>query len=458
MLLTITYTGKNTQDLGYLLHKNPSRPQEFSLNYGKAYVFYPEVSDSRTTAALLLDIDPIDLARGKAGSSEGGLFDYVNDRPYVCSSFMSTAVSKVFGTAISGRSKEKQELADTKLCLAAKIHMLAATNQNMIPEIFEPLGYETEIEAFKNDDNFPGWGQSRYVNLTLTGTVLLRDLLNHLYVLIPVFDTQKHYYVSAEEIEKLLAHGEGWLKEHPKCEYITSRYLNRRRGLINKALAQLIDEPGPEETENAAPEEKKPSLNRTRLRSVVDEVLASGAKSVIDMGCGEGNLTRLLIREKQLSRVAAFDVSFNALERCKDRLKIDRLHEALQNKLELFQSSLTYRDKRFEGYDCACVVEVIEHLDEARLSAFERVLFEFSRPRTVILTTPNVEYNVNYEHMNDNALRHGDHRFEWNRAQFTAWADAICEKYGYKSEIKEIGDSDDETGTPTQMGVFTLCE
>ena len=131
MLLTINHTGQNTQNLGYLLHKNPSRPQEFALNYGKAYVFYPEVSDESTTAALLLDIDPIDLARGKVGSAEGGLFDYVNDRPYVCSSFMSTAISKVFGTAMSGRSKEKQELADTPLKLTAKIHMLAAPNQKM---------------------------------------------------------------------------------------------------------------------------------------------------------------------------------------------------------------------------------------------------------------------------------------------------------------------------------------
>lgn len=407
---------------------------------------------------MLLDIDPIDLARGKVGSTDGGLFDYVNDRPYVCSSFMSTTISKVFGTAMSGRSKEKQELADTTLPLTAKIHMLAAPNQNMIPKIFEPLGYTIEIETFQSDDKFTRWGQSKYVNLTLSGTVRLRDLLNHLYVLIPVFDTQKHYYISSEEIEKLLSHGEGWLKEHPKCEYITSRYLNRRRSLINKALAQLIDEPETDEQEQSEPKEKKLNLNQTRLRSVVDEVLSSGAKSVIDMGCGEGNLTRLLIREKQLTKVAAFDVSFTALERCKQKLKIDRLHETLQNKLDLFQSSLTYRDKRFEGFDCACVIEVIEHMDISRLMAFTCVLFEFAAPRTVILTTPNIEYNVNYEHMKENILRHSDHRFEWNRSQFTEWANGVCGKYGYKVEIKEIGNIDDETGTPTQMGIFTSQE
>lgn len=458
MLLTINYTGQNTQDLGYLLHKNPSRPQEFALNYGKAYVFYSEVSDTSTTAVLLLDIDPIDLARGKVGSTGGGLFDYVNDRPYVCSSFMSTAISKVFGTAMSGRSKEKQALADTALPLTAKMHMLAALNQSMIPEIFEPLNYTVEIETFPNDDKFPRWGQSRYVNLTLSGTVRLRDLLNHLYVLIPVFDAQKHYYISTEEVEKLLSHGEGWLKEHPKCEYITSRYLNHRRSLINRAWTRLIDEPESEKAEQSEPKEKKLNLNQTRLRAVMDEVLNSGAKSVIDMGCGEGNLTRLLIREKQLTKVAAFDVSFTALERCRSKLKVDRLHETLHNKLDLFQSSLTYRDKRFEGFDCACVIEVIEHMDISRLTAFTRALFEFASPKTIILTTPNIEYNVNYEHMKENALRHSDHRFEWNREQFIDWANSVCEKYGYNVEIKEIGDSDDETGTPTQMGIFTKQE
>jgi 3' terminal RNA ribose 2'-O-methyltransferase Hen1 len=332
--------------------------------------------------------------------------------------------------------------------------MLSAPNHNLILEIFEPLGYTIEIESFLSDDQFPGWGQSDYVNLTLSAHIRLRDLLNHLFVLIPVFDTQKHYYIASEEIDKLLSHGEGWLKGHPLRETITTRYLNRHRRLINKALEQLGDE-----TEEVleTPKEEKPNLNQSRLRSALDEVLKSGAARVIDMGCGEGNLTRMLIREKQLQKVAAFDVSFDVLERAKKKLKVEGLHETLQNKLELFQSSLTYRDKRFEGYDCACVIEVIEHLDLSRLAAFERVLFEFSRPRTVIITTPNVEYNVNYESMKEDSLRHSDHRFEWSRAQFTDWANRMCEKYGYLVEIKEVGDRDELYGTPTQMGVFTLC-
>lgn len=457
MLLTINYRGQNTQDLGYLLHKNPSRPQEFTLNHGKAYVFYPELSDHSTTAALLLDIDPIDLARGKAGSSGGGLFRYVNDRPYVSSSFMSTAISKLFGTAMSGRCKEKQELADSPLPFTAKIHMLSVPDPAMIPRIFEPLGYRTQTETFLNDDKFPRWGQSRSVNLTLSGTLRLRDLLNHLYVLIPVFDSQKHYYIEGGEIEKLLSHGEGWLKEHPERDFITGRYLSRRRVLVNEALARLSEDEDREAEENEETE-KRPSLNETRLQAVLREVRSCGAKTVIDMGCGEGNLTRLLMAEKQLTIVAAFDVSFTALERAKSRLQVGRLHETQRDRLTLFQSSLTYRDRRFEGFDCACVVEVIEHLDAARLSAFSRVLFGFSKPRTVILTTPDAAYNVHYENLEAGGLRHSDHRFEWNREQFARWAGDICREYGYRVQTGPIGEPDADSVAPTQMGVFTVCE
>lgn len=224
MLLTITYTGKQTQNLGYLLHKNPYRAQSFDLSYGHAYVFYPEVSDEKNTAALLLDINPIDLARGKLGTRDGGLFDYVNDRPYVSSSFMSTALSRVFNTAMSGKCDKNQELADTPINLTACINMLPCRGTEELPkEIFEPLGYTVETRTSILDEKFPEWGDSAYIDLTISGTVTLSGLLNHLYVLIPVFDKQKHYYVSEDEIEKLMKHGEGWLAGHPARNKIVNR-------------------------------------------------------------------------------------------------------------------------------------------------------------------------------------------------------------------------------------------
>lgn len=312
MLLTITYTGKQTQNLGYLLHKNPYRAQSFDLSFGHAYVFYPEVSDEITTAALLLDINPIDLARGKLGTRDGGLFDYVNDRPYVSSSFMSTALSRVFNTAMSGKCDKNQELADTPINLTACIHMLPCRGTEELPkEIFEPLGYTVETRTSILDEKFPEWGDSAYIDLTISGTVTLSSLLNHLYVLIPVFDKQKHYYVSEDEIEKLMKHGEGWLASHPARNKIVNRYFTMRRSFAHRAIDRLIesepvdaedlDENAEEieaETEAAVPneiKEKRISLNTRRLDAVKNAVIESGATSVIDLGCGECKLTSMLL-------------------------------------------------------------------------------------------------------------------------------------------------------------------
>ena len=465
MLLTITYTGQKTTDLGYLLYKNPYRPQVFALNYGKAYVFYPEVSNERTTAALLLDIDPVDLARGKVGTTSGGLFDYVNDRPYVSSSFLSTAMAKVFGTAMTGRADAHQSLSDSPLNLTATVTMLPCRGeQEKLNSVFEPLGYKVSYESFVSDENFPAWGESKYVNLTISGEVRLRDLLKHLYVLIPVFDKQKHYWVGTDEVEKLLRIGEDWLPNHPEKTYITGRYLNRQRSLANMAFERLatsnaVDgEVLPTEPEKERDKrDKKLNLNTQRLGSVIAALKSYGAKRVIDIGCGEGKLLTLLIKERQFTNIAGVDVSHIALERASKKLHLERAGDHMRERIQLFQGSLTYKDSRFSGYDAACVIEVIEHLDTPRLAAFERVLFEFAKPQVVVLTTPNKEYNVKYSFLYEDDLRHGDHRFEWTRAEFRDWANQTAAKFGYNVQFSEVGDADVTHGAPTQMGVFTIC-
>ena len=464
MLLTITYSGRNTSELGFLLHKNPYRPQSFELNHGSAFVFYPEVSDEKTTAALLLDIDPIDLARGKENSSTGGLFDYVNDRPYVSSSFLSVAISTVFRTAMTGRADEYQALSDSPLDLETTVVMLPCRSDPvMLNRIFEPLGYEVSYEAFDMDENFPGWGKSKYVNLTLKGKVRLRDMLKHIYILVPVFDRQKHYWIGRDETEKLLRNAEDWLIDHPEKAYITSRYLKNMRPLVNMAFARLVSAEekakelsGEEETPEIP--EKKLNLNAQRLGSVIAALKSCRARSVIDIGCGEGNLLNLLVRERQFEKIAGTDVSVLALERAAKKLKLDESGDVMKNRITLFQSSLTYKDARFAGFDAACVIEVIEHLDIPRLTAFERVLFEYAKPHSVVLTTPNREYNVKYENVGEDGLRHGDHRFEWTRDEFHKWAANTAEKFGYTVRLSEIGEADETLGAATQMGVFTLCE
>ena len=462
MLFTITYTGTNTPEIGYLFYKNPNRPQIVELSHGKAIVCYPEVSDERTTIALLLDIDPIDLARGKADA--GGLFDYVNDRPYVSSSFMSTAISKAFGTAMTGRGDSRQALADSPLALSATVHMLpCGTDFDMLNRVFEPLGYDVSYNTFPADEAFPDWGESRYVDLTIEGSVRLRDLLNHIYVLIPVFDRKKHYWVGKEEVEKLFNHSSDWLPSHPEKNFIAKRYLSRSRTLVNMALERLKEmgdvlEYEYDDSQFTTPpenEEKRLNLKDRRMESVIEALKSLSVKSVIDMGCGEGHLLRLLMKERQFGNIAGMDVSSSALAKAKSNLDFERLSDSARERVSLFQGSLTYKDDRLEGYDAACVVEVIEHLDEERLCAFERVLFEFAKPRHVILTTPNAEYNVLYENLTE--MRHTDHRFEWTREQFRQWAESAAEKYGYSARFTEIGDADEISGAPTQMVVFTIC-
>ena len=397
MLLTITYEGKNTQELGFLLHKNPERAQQFELSFGKAYVFYPEVSDARTTAALLLDIDPLDLARGKTGSKDGGLFDYVNDRPYASTSFMSTAIIRVFSTAVSGRCDKRPELVKTPLQLTARLASLKDSgDEKLAKELFEPLGYTVKTERTILDDSFPEWGGSPYIGLEISGTVRLSELLNHLYVLIPVFDKQKHYYTSEDEINKLLDHGEGWLSDHPYKEKITRRYFDQRRSYARKALDVLLENDITEDSRENAAEEKTAHtpLNTLRMETVKNAVLASGASTVIDLGCGECRLTSLLLNEQQIKKITACDVMVSTLEKAAQKLHLDRMQPYRRDKLTLMQASLTYRDRRFEGFDCACVIEVIEHIEPARIPAFERSVFEFAAPKTVILTTPNREYNA----------------------------------------------------------------
>jgi 3' terminal RNA ribose 2'-O-methyltransferase Hen1 len=460
MLLTITTTHRPASDLGYLLHKHPDRCQSFDMSFGKVRVFYPEVGPERCSACLLLDIDPVGMVRGK---NTFALAQYVNDRPYAASSFMAVALAQVFGSALQGRCKDRPELAATPIPLSARIDVLPVRGgEPFLRKIFEPLGYTVEAIRCPLDEQFPEWGESPYFAVTIQQTTTLADLLKHLYVLIPVFDNAKHYWIGNDEMEELLAKGEGWLAGHPEKDEIARRYLKFQPSLFREALARLI----PEEQLLAATEDERPAdksetvletplrLNDQRLGSVMAALRASGAKRVLDLGCGEGKLIRELLKEKQFERIVGLDVSVQALQRAVQRLGFERMPSMQRERMELIHGSLIYRDKRLEGFDAAAVVEVIEHLDPPRLSAFERVLFEFAKPRTVVLTTPNREYNVKWETLAAGKFRHPDHRFEWTRQEFQDWANGIAERFGYRVGVAAVGPDDEKFGAPTQMAIF----
>jgi 3' terminal RNA ribose 2'-O-methyltransferase Hen1 len=461
VLLTLTYTRAPATDLGYLLFKNPSRVHERQLAFGTAYVFYPEATDERCTAALLLDIDPVGLVRRGPGGARS-IDPYVNDRPYVASSFLSVAIADAFSTAMSGRSKERQELAEELLPLSAHLPVVPSRGgEGLVRRLFEPLGYAVFAQALALDPVFPEWGESRYLSLTIEGKVRLRDLLAHLYVLLPVLDDEKHYWVSEPEIEKLMRRGEGWLAAHPERELMVDRYLVRQRPLTRVALTQLAeDDPDLDASEELhdqqeAAVEAPMSLNEQRLGSVVAALKASGAKSVLDLGCGEGRLLQRLLDDAAFDRIVGIDVSHRSLEIASRRLRLDRLPERKRARIELLHGSLIYRDRRLTGFDAAAVVEVIEHLEPERLAAFEAHVFGTAQPGTVLVTTPNVEYNARFETLPAGRFRHRDHRFEWTRDQFRAWAGAVAERHGYSVRYVPIGPEDPEAGAPTQMAVFT---
>ncbi|WP_439676987.1 3' terminal RNA ribose 2'-O-methyltransferase Hen1 [Embleya sp. MST-111070] len=645
MFLTIATTHRPATDLGFLLHKHPGKAQRFSTTYGDAHVFYPEADETRCTAALLLDVDPIALTRGvkrgkgAKGSPDLTLAQYVNDRPYAASSLLAVALGTVFRTAMQGRCDARPELPAMALPLEIEVPALSARGgAEMVRRLFEPLGWQVRTETVPLDAGFPEWGESRYVRLALTGTMPLAEALRQLYVLLPVLDNAKHYWVAPDEVDKLLRAGEGWLAAHPDRDVIASRYLARRATLTRSAIERLaeIDETAPEDLDNAIPDEPDEdqapgsgpavatddaaraavasagaapapagvthapatgtpapataasvpatsgiapagagetsgiapagapaagvsvpaasnvapagadegasetagaapagapeslgvvsagvpaagasvsaasnvapagalaasgvasvpatgvvssaagtpvpadasagevaggagiSLARQRRDAILEALRAAGAERVLDLGCGDGKLIGALLREPRFREIVGVDVSVRALTIAERKLKLARMSERQRDRVRLIQGALTYTDKRLVGYDAAVLCEVIEHLDEPRLPALEYAVLGAARPATVVVTTPNVEYNVRYapeepggHGLAAGAMRHGDHRFEWDRATFRAWAERAAATYGYATRFEPVGEVDPEVGPSTQMVVFSRTD
>ncbi|MER8012226.1 MULTISPECIES: 3' terminal RNA ribose 2'-O-methyltransferase Hen1 [unclassified Streptomyces] len=478
MFLTITTTGtpeRPATDLGFLLHKHPDKAQAFSTSYGTAHVLYPEADDQRCTAALLLEVDAVALVRrgkgkGRGGAPDAALAQYVNDRPYAASSLLAVALSGVFSSAMKGVCRARPELPGQARPLRVEVPAVPARGgPGLVQRLFEPLGWTVTAEAVALDTEFPEWGDSRYVRLLLESeTLTLAEALRHLYVLLPVLDDAKHYWVSPDEVDKLLRAGEGWLPGHPEQKLITSRYLSRRWSLTREAMERLelvrlaeADDSEVEDIDNAVEEEtgaeEKPTPLAVQRRDAIIEALgASGAARVLDLGCGQGQLVQALLKDARFTEIVGVDVSMRALTIASRRLKLDRMGERQAARVTLLQGSLAYTDKRLKGYDAAVLSEVIEHLDLPRLPALEYAVFGAARPRTVLVTTPNVEYNVRWESLPAGHVRHGDHRFEWTREEFRTWAHTVAERHGYDVEFVPVGPDDPEVGPPTQMAVFRM--
>ncbi|MFT4398153.1 3' terminal RNA ribose 2'-O-methyltransferase Hen1 [Gordonia lacunae] len=461
MLLTISADRSSTletpSDLGFLLHKHPAKVQPFDVYGGTAHVFYPEVGDDRCTAAMVVEVDPVALVRGRSGARDGfALGQYVNDRPYVASSLLAVAMGKVFRSALHGRCAHRKELADSELDLTIALPVVPG-DPALVRRLFEPMGWAVTAETIELDATRPDWGPAPLVSLSLVGTLRLADALNHLYVLLPVLDDAKHYWVGDDEVDKLVRAGSGWLAAHPERELITHRYLVHQRGLKDAAtqrLVELDDRPVEEAAEDTEPDVSRP-LVRLRHDAVLDVVREFRPTTVVDLGCGAGALLGALLEVRGVTRVIGTDVSDSSLSKAARRLHVDRMTERQSERLTLLLSSLQYEDDRLNGLDLAILMEVIEHIDPPRLPAVVDNVFGTMRPRRVVVTTPNSEYNVRYPALVAGGFRHPDHRFEWTRGEFEIWSRSVGEFYGYTVDLRSVGEHDEDLGSPTQMAVFT---
>lgn len=470
MLLTLSAerspTLETPSDLGFLLHKHPERAQAFTVYGGTAHVFYPEVHDDRCTAALVLEVDPVALVKGRSGARDGfALGQYVNDRPYVASSLLSVAMAKVFKSALNGHCAGHEELVDAPLDLTVSLPAVPG-DPELLERLFAPLGWTVTATAIELDATRPEWGSAPLVSLTLTGTMRLTDALSHLYVLLPVLDDTKHYWVGDDEVDKLLRAGADWLASHPERELVTHRYLARQRDLKEAALQRLValDDGPADAVEGADATDAAPvaesiaprPLVRLRHEAVLGVTRELQPASVVDLGCGPGALLGSLLKVQGVSRVAGTEVSDSALKKAADRLHVDQMTERQADRLTLLLSSLQYEDERLRGFDLAILMEVIEHIDPDRLPAVAGNVFGAMRPRHVVVTTPNADHNVRYPGLADGGFRHPDHRFEWTGDEFADWSRSVGASHGYAVELRPVGDVDPDVGAPTQMAIFTL--
>lgn len=463
VLLTLTARSDGTPpatDLGHLLHKHPDRVQRFEQSTGVLHVLYPQADERTCTVALLLEVDPVALVRGRDGKDTSfTLAQHVNDRPYVASSLLAVAMGRVLRSAMAGRCASRPALVDHVWDLEVRLPAVpAAGGSAQVERLFAPLGWDVTATAPPLDPHVPAWGDAPHVDLVLRGRHRVADALSHLYVLLPALDGAKHYWVGPDEVDKLVRVAGGWLADHPAREEIARRSLAHQRSLAADALARLaeVDETVPDDVDDAPAADDvpaAPSLARTRQDAVVAVLREVGARTVVDLGCGEGALVARLLDEG-VDRVLGTDVSVRALRAARRRLHLDELPERVRARVDLVQSSVTYTDARVAGFDAAVLMEVVEHVDPPRLPALARAVLGAAAPATLVLTTPNAEHNVRYPTLAAGTVRHHDHRFEWTRAELAAWAHDVARTYGYDVELRPVGDDDPDVGPPTQMAVF----
>lgn len=459
MFLSLSITRSPATDLGFLLHKHPDRLQEFTVPTGVARVFYPVAEDANCTMCFWVDVDTVKLAKGRGVQHSFALGQYVNDRPYAASSLLASALAKVFSSALKGQCRERPELVTEPFDVTVTLPTLPDNmGGELTRRLWEPLGWQVNVTSPLLDEEWPQWGQAPYVHAEFTGRHTIQSVLQQLYVLLPVADDAKHYWVDQGEVTKLVQYGGDWLPNHPEQQLITRRYLAHQATLARSAES-LISQMELADTPPPAPTQPVPEpLRVARTNAIVAQLKQFHVKHVLDLGCGEGNLVRTLLESGGFTKIVGADVSARELDRATSHLKLRDLPESQADIVSLIQASVTYDDDRFAEADAIVLQEVVEHIDPERLPTVERVIFGHAKPKVVVLTTPNQEYNTEYAGLAPGEVRHSDHRFEWTRTQCQQWAEHVANNYGYQVQQQGVGEERPQVGCPTTMVTFTRVE
>lgn len=471
MFMSIRVTGEGARDLSYLLQKHPENIVERGTTIVKTQCFFPRYDETNVEFVVTGSMNPIDLVRKER---MGQLDEYVNDRPYVASSYFVTAFREALSSALNGKCAEKPDLVSKVWDLSITVPAIrnppprnekdGTCSSEFLAALFTPLGWSVTTTRGHADDRFPEWGESHIVSVTLSGLFPLMTALRHLFILLPVVDKTKHHAVDLQEAQKLISKGEGWLETHPMKAAIIGRYLGYKKKLVDAATAGLeapeteeeIEEEEAEPAPAATEEARFPSLHIQRHEAVIARMVFDGVfdgvtGSLCDLGCGEGRFIQHLYdqaaeRKWIPAKIVGVDPSRFALRWARRKLKSDSV--------KLLQGSALFRDARLHGFDAMVAIEMIEHIDPERLPDFEQAVFGDYKPKRFYLTTPNREFNAVFG-IPDGELRHRDHRFEWTRDEFKDWCEHIFDQYNYTTEFFGVGQEDETYGQPSQGVVFT---
>lgn len=447
MLLTINCEGPDAMDLSWLLHKRPNRFQAFNLGYGKAFVFFTEYSQNSCTACLLLEIMPDalnDLCKSKDGE-----FQYVNSRQYLSSSLLAGAIGKAYSSAIKGTCQDKPDLVGKKHGFKVRINNFSCRlNPIFIDRIFSPLGYQIEWRNIQiNDEYCTGGFICGDLQLSIDAT--LQEILSHLYILLPVFDRQTHFWLDESQLQKFIRHCQGWLGRHPEKRLIINEYF----GPVSELKYRLMKHFGV--IRPLADKSRTPTFNQMRRSAISDVIAASGAKTIIDLGCGDGSFVFSLHGQNRYEKLAGMDASAQNIENARKKFDSPFFHR--RKSPEFFIGSITYRDKRISGYDAVILSEVIEHFEPERMDGVMRNILGEARPKLFVMTTPNKAYNQEFPFLEAGEFRHPDHRHEFGEDEFISFCEKYAAVFGYDLEISHVGVELSRIGSPTFMGIFKKC-